>query len=194
MDDCEGVFGTLQQAVEELGIPRLKATRPVPSYKGFLTLGHPELYSQAPCRIEVGRYPRTMIRRPAAASNFVQRSEVFKEHQSNQSSATVLHETGDPDSAATNMNDTDLASVRNARTYQVVDEEAPGGKRDVDRDDLARGYEYGRTAVHISESDENVTKLETQAGLEIVGFIPWSSVRLIHSNSSPDSMLTDFLV
>lgn len=177
MDACEGVFGTLQQAVEELGIPRLKATRPVPSYKGFLTLGHAELFPEATCRIEVDRYPRTMIRRPAAASRFVQ---VFKEHQSNQSSATLLHETGDPDSAAMNMHDTDLALVRNARTYQVLDEEAPGGKRDVDRDDLAKGYEYGRTAVHISESDENVTKLETQAGLEIVGFIPWSSVRLIH--------------
>ena len=116
-----------------------------------------------------------MVRRPAAASKFVQ---VFKEHQSNQSSATILHETGDPGNAVTNMNDTDLAFVRNARTYQVVDEEAPGGKRDVDRDDLAKGYEYGRTAVHISESDENVTKLETQAGLEIVGFVPWSSVRV----------------
>lgn len=176
MDACEGVFGTLQQAVDELGIPRLKATRPVPSYKGFLTLGHPELYPEAACRIEVERYPRTMIRRPAAASSFVQ---VFKEHPSNQSSATILPDTGDSDSAAINMNDTDLAPVRNARTYQVVDEEAPGGKRDVDRDDLARGYEYGRTAVHISESDENVTKIETQAGLEIVGFIPWSSVCLI---------------
>ena len=176
MDACEGVFGTLQQAVEELGIPRLKATKPVPSYKGFLTLGHAELFPEVTCRIDVERYPRTMIRRPAAASRFIQ---VFKEHPSNQSSATLLHENGDPDPAATDMNDIDLASVRNARTYQVIDEEAPGGKRDVDRDDLARGYEYGRTAVHISESDENATKLETQAGLEIVGFIPWSSVRSI---------------
>ena len=71
-----------------------------------------------------------------------------------------------------------LTSVRNARTYQVPDEEAPGGKRDVSRDELAKGYEYGRTAVHISESDLNVTKLETQPGLEIVGFIPWSNVSI----------------
>lgn len=175
MDACEGVFGTLQQAVEELGIPRLKATHPVSSYKGFLTLGHAELFPEATCRIEVDRYPRTAIRRPATASKFIQ---VFQEHPSNQSSATLLHENGDPESAATSMNDIDLASVRYARTYQVIDEQAPGGKRDVDRDDLAKGYEYGRTAVHISESDENVTNLETQAGLEIVGFIPWSAVSL----------------
>jgi ATP-dependent DNA helicase 2 subunit 2 len=47
----------------------------------------------------------------------------------------------------------------------------PGEKRDLERDDLAKGYEYGRTAVHISESDENITKLETFAALEIIGFI-----------------------
>lgn len=80
------------------------------------------------------------------------------------------------ESSAATLNPNGLTSVRNARTYQVVDEEAPGGKRDVERDDLAKGYEYGRTAVHISETDENVTKMETQAGLEIIGFVPWSSV------------------
>jgi ATP-dependent DNA helicase 2 subunit 2 len=190
VDDCEGIFGTLQQAVEELGIPRLKLTRPVSSYKGYLTLGHPELYSETACRIDVDRYPRTMIRRPPSASKFVQRSETSKEQDSNQSSNTILPETGDPHSASTHIHDNDLTSVRNSRTYQVIDEGAPGGKRDVDRDDLARGYEYGRTAVHISESDENVTKLETQAGLEILGFIPWSSVRLINPNSMVVSLLT----
>jgi ATP-dependent DNA helicase 2 subunit 2 len=69
-----------------------------------------------------------------------------------------------------------LTSVKNARTYQVIDEEAPGGKRDVDREELAKGYEYGRTAVRISESDENVTKLETKAALEIIGFVPMAKV------------------
>lgn len=177
VDGCDGVFGTLQQAVEELGIPRLKATRPVSTYKNSLTLGSAGSNPQNLCRIEVDRYPRTMIRRPAAASKFVQRAEVSKEDQSDQSSATIIPDGGGVDSHAMNILENDLASVRNTRTYQAIDENAPGGKRDVDRDDLARGYEYGRTAVHISESDENVTKLETQAALEIIGFIPWSSVR-----------------
>jgi ATP-dependent DNA helicase 2 subunit 2 len=68
--------------------------------------------------------------------------------------------------------------VRSARTYKINDPSAPGGKRDVDREDLAKGYEYGRTAVHITESDENVTKLETFSGFEIVGFIPNDKVFL----------------
>ncbi|KAL8847322.1 MAG: hypothetical protein Q9221_007638 [Calogaya cf. arnoldii] len=168
-ESCDGVIGTLQQAVEELGIPRLKTTRPVHSYKDPLTLGNPEEYDSAAC-IDVERYPRTMIRRPMGASRFVQRQNQYD--GSTQSTGTVVH---DGDIAMPDADGNDLAGVKNSRTYQVVDEEAPGGKRDVDRDDLAKGYEYGRTAVHINETDENVTKLETQKKLDIIGFIPWAN-------------------
>ena len=175
VEDCEGVFGTMQQAIEELGIPRLKTTRPVPSYKGQLTLGNPEQYDSALC-IDVERYPRVMLRRPLAASQYVQRSDLSNGHVSTQSSATMMPDADGADPGPIPADGNSLTTVRNARTYQILDEEAPGGKRDVSRDDLAKGYEYGRTAVHISESDLNVTKLETQPGLEIIGFIPWSTV------------------
>ena len=173
VEDCDGIFGTIQQAIEELGTPRLKLTRPVPSYKGQLTLGNPSQYDSALC-IDVERYPRVMVRRPMTASQFVQRSDLSNKHESAQSSTTVLPDDELP-AGVIQSDSNSLTNVKNARTYQVVDEEAPGGKRDVSRDDLAKGYEYGRTAVHISESDLNVTKLEMQAGLEIIGFIPWSS-------------------
>ena len=177
VEDCNGVFGTMQQAIEELGVPRLKTTRPVPSYKGQLTLGDPERFDSALC-IDVERYPRVMVRRPLSASQYVQRADLSNGHVSTQSSATVMSDADEVDiSPALNVGNS-LTSVRNARTYQVLDEGAPGGKRDVSRDDLAKGYEYGRTAVHISESDLNVTKLETQPGLEIIGFIPWSNVSI----------------
>ncbi|KAL8689848.1 MAG: hypothetical protein Q9218_004568 [Villophora microphyllina] len=173
VDSCGGIMGTMQQAVEELGMPRLKATRPVPSYKGLLTLGDPAAYDSAAC-IDVERYPRTAIRRPMTASQFIHRSDPGDDDI--KSSMTFLGD-GDtemPDANA-NANAGDLSNVKNSRTYQVPDETAPGGKKDVDREDLAKGYEYGRTAVHISETDENVTKLETQAALELIGFIPWAN-------------------
>ncbi|KAL8946228.1 MAG: hypothetical protein Q9222_007348 [Ikaeria aurantiellina] len=170
-DSCNGIFGTLQQAVEELGVPRLKSTRPVPSYKGQLTLGDPDAYDSAMC-IDVERYPRTMIRRPLTASRYVQRLE--HANGSVQSSGTVAGD-GDGDTNIPDADGNDLTNVTNSRAYQVLDESAPGGKRDVDRDDLAKGYEYGRTAVHINETDEGITKLEAKAALEIVGFIPWAN-------------------
>ncbi|KAK4692180.1 ATP-dependent DNA helicase 2 subunit 2, partial [Lecanoromycetidae sp. Uapishka_2] len=173
VEDCEGVYGTMQEAIEELGKPRLKNTRPVPSYKGQLTLGNPEEYNSALC-IDVERFPRIMIRRPLSASQYVQRTDLSGGEASTQSSATMLPDV-DGDIAMTQGDQNALTSVRNARTYQVLDKEAPGGKRDVSRDDLAKGYEYGRTAVHISESDLNVTKLETHAAFDIIGFVPWET-------------------
>ena len=70
----------------------------------------------------------------------------------------------------------DLTSVKSTRTYRVNDPTAPGGRRDVDREVLARGYEYGSTAVPISESEENVTNFETKQSFSIIGFIPSDKV------------------
>lgn len=171
-DESNGVFGTLEQAVNELEIPRIKKTRPVPSYRGIMALGDPEQYETAMC-IDVERYPRTMQARPQTASSFVVKSDLAPSNSNGEGSASAVDVSHGPNGAD---GASDLTGVRNARTYQVKDEEAPGGKRDVDREELAKGYEYGRTAVHISESDQNVTKLETRAGLDIVGFVPRSNV------------------
>lgn len=155
---CNGVCGTLQQAVSELGMPRVKSVRPVQSYRGLLTLGDPNTFETAMC-IDVERFPRTTQARPPTASNFVVGHE---------SSSTQLGQSDErePDGPS------DLTSVRHARAYVVSDEKAPGGKRDVDREELDKGYAYGQTAVPIAEADENVTKFESIAGLEIMGFIP----------------------
>ncbi|KAL4906624.1 hypothetical protein BDW74DRAFT_150835 [Aspergillus multicolor] len=161
-EQCDGVFGTLEQAVEEMAIPRVKPVRPVASFKGFLQLGNPEEYDTA-VRIPVERYPRTMVAKPPTASQFVLRSST-EAGEEGQESATVVPESQPEEESS-------LTSVRNLRTYQINDESAPGGKIDIERDELAKGYEYGRTAVHISETDENITRLETTAALELVGFI-----------------------
>ncbi|KAI4787079.1 putative Ku family DNA helicase, partial [Aureobasidium sp. EXF-8845] len=65
----------------------------------------------------------------------------------------------------------DLAAVKNARTYQVPDEEAPGGKRDVEQEELSRGFNYGSTVVPIEEADKTVTDFESKQGMDIIGFV-----------------------
>ncbi|RMZ66433.1 hypothetical protein GMOD_00001768 [Pyrenophora seminiperda CCB06] len=160
--DCDGNFGTLATAMEQLQIPRLKETRPVPSYRGSLTLGDPQRY-EATITIDVERYPCTMLAKPPTASSFVVRGGTKDEFgQSIHSSATV---TGDDPPTA------ELSAIHNQRTYQVCNKDQPGSKTNVDMNELEKGYEYGRTAVHISESDMNVVKLETQQSLELVGFV-----------------------
>ncbi|KAK3636948.1 ATP-dependent DNA helicase yku80 [Elasticomyces elasticus] len=160
-EDCDGAFGTLAQAVDELGIPRVKSTKPVPSYKGCLTLGNPEEYETA-MSINVERYPKTMAASAPSASKYVNRSDMGGATQS------TMTMNGDE---APNGSGDGLAAVKNALTYRIEDPDAPGGKRDLDRDELSKGYEYGRTAVHISESDRNVTTYETTPVLDIIGFV-----------------------
>ncbi|OAX83857.1 ATP-dependent DNA helicase II subunit 2 [Emergomyces africanus] len=168
VEDCEGMYGTLEHAISEMVIPRTKVVRSMPTFKGDLRLGDPEQYSSA-LTIQVERYYRTYAARPPAASTFVPSSVASEGQATTQSSATLESKEPTQERGAGAVS---LTAVRNARAYQVDDKEAAGGKRDVERDELAKGYEYGRTAVHITESDENITKLETDAALEFLGFIP----------------------
>lgn len=158
-EECDGVFGTMAEAISDLEIPRIKEVKTVPTFKGILTLGNPEDYDTA-LSIDVEQYARIMVAKPPTASSYVVRSDA----NTMQSSATM--QDGDA-----NLQD-GLAAVKSARTYKVEDPDAPDGKRDVDPEELEKGYEYGRTAVHVSESDRAVTDLPTSAGLDIIGFVP----------------------
>lgn len=160
-DDCNGTFGTLAQAVDELQMPRVKTVKPTPLFKGRLTLGNAEEYDTA-LTIDVEQYGKVMIAAAPTASKFVMHGDMSAS-QPTQTSATLSN--GEPE-----VSD-DLTAVKYARTYQVEDENAAGGMKDVPYDELAKGYEYGRTAVYISESDRNVTTYETTPGIDIVGFV-----------------------
>ncbi|KAI1615978.1 ATP-dependent DNA helicase 2 subunit 2 [Exophiala viscosa] len=150
VDLCDGVFGTMQEAIDELARPRIKSVRPTPTYRGQLRLGDPETYDTALC-IDVERYMKTQIRRPPTASAYV-----------------VREQAGDDDQA--------LQTVHNIYKYTVNNEEKDGDLKEIKREELAKGYEYGRTAVAISESEQNITKLETYTAYDILGFIPVENV------------------
>lgn len=159
----DGVFGTMQQAVEELAIPRIKPVRPFKAYDGPLTLGDPSKYESA-LSIHVERYFKTKRATVPSASTVVINADHGGASQT---------ETLDEDTA---MGGAEFSGVKHMRTYRVQDDQAPGGKRDVDIGDLAKGYQYGRTVVPFSESDFNVTKLDTFKSFTILGFIPFNNV------------------
>ncbi len=144
VDLCDGMFGTMQEAVDQLSRPDIKPVRPTPTYRGQLRLGDPENYDTA-LSIDVERYFKVQIRRPPTASSFVVRENAGEDAQG-------------------------LQSVHSVYKYTAKLEN--GESKELDRDELAKGYEYGRTAVASSESEQNITKLETQMGYDILGFIP----------------------
>ncbi|KAH7041199.1 Ku70/Ku80 N-terminal alpha/beta domain-containing protein [Microdochium trichocladiopsis] len=153
-DKCDGQFGTVEEAVSFLDVPRLKVTRPYKTYDGPLTLGDPEVHPDA-MSISVERYFKVHKATIPPASRVVVKDEP----------------SGEGDAMEGIESTTEFAAVKNARTYKVNDPSAPGGKRDVEFESLAKGYQYGSTAVHISEAEFNITKIETTRGFSIVGFI-----------------------
>ncbi|KAM0346458.1 hypothetical protein ACHAPU_005523 [Fusarium lateritium] len=161
-NDCkDGVFANIAEAIDELDTPRIKAVKPYKTYDGALTLGDPKTFPAA-MSINVERYFKTHLARPLTSSTVVVKSGGGPESETTQ---PVESE---------EMEGIEFSAVKQARSYKVNDPDAPGGKRDVEFDDLAKGYEYGRTAVHISESEHNITKIDTQKSFSIVGFIPCS--------------------
>ncbi|KAI1384575.1 ATP-dependent DNA helicase II subunit 2 [Hypoxylon trugodes] len=158
VDKCDGIYGTMAEAIAELDQPRLKSVRPYKTYDGELTLGNPEEHKDA-MSISVERYFKTHKATIPPASRVVMSADVGP------SQAPEGDEMEGVEPTST------FSAVKNARTYKVNDPEAPGGKRDVEFESLAKGYEYGRTAVHISESEYNITKIETTKCFTILGFI-----------------------
>lgn len=164
-EDCDGVYGTMAYAISELGMPRITQPNPVHLYKGLLTLGDPTKYDTA-MAIHVERYAKVRIAKAPTASSFVVKTAGGAQASSSTQTSATLQNGGSQAPA-----EDGLTSVKYARTYTVNDENAPGGKRELERDSLARGYEYGRTAVPMEREDEHVTKLETFESFDIVGFV-----------------------
>ena len=169
--DADGSYGTLAEAIEELTKPRLKRTRPIASYKGEMLLGWPQDKDNNTLHIQVERYPRTMIRKPPAASKVTKRLE-----QGNTQLSTTLMEDVDDNHLASSLNGDYVTRVRDSRAYYVLDDREPGGKKYIEPEDRAIGYEYGSSLVPVSGSDESTLQLETKAGLELIGFVPWDKV------------------
>ncbi|KAG0644451.1 SPOC like C-terminal domain-containing protein [Tuber brumale] len=165
-----GIFGTLAEAIYELGKPRLKKVRPVASFRGELTLGNPEMYDTA-FSINVERYPRTAIAKPISASSYTTKTE-------------KLGSDGEVSGDGPASKVTDLQAVKNARAYQIEDDAAAGGMMDIEKEQMEKGYKYGRTVVPISTTDETITVLETEPGLRVIGFVPVEKYRRYFSMST----------
>ncbi|KAM3077292.1 ATP-dependent DNA helicase yku80 [Clarireedia jacksonii] len=168
-----GIFGTTEEAIQALAIPVVKVTRPYSTFEGQLTLGDSDKYPETSMSMDIVRYFKTKIAKPPSASSFVVRTA--NEDANNQVDEDLPDA---PPSAG------DLAAVRSSRTYKVNDPNAPGGKRDVDREELSKGYEYGSTVVPINESDTNVTQLETFKSFSIIGFVPNTYERYLNMGES----------
>ena len=180
----KGDFATMKAALDELHIPRVKPVKLVKNFDGPLTLGDPTQFPSA-LSINIERWPVTKVSRPAAATSVV----VSNAPDATQSTHTMVEE-GEGEGAGSG--DQQLSSVKQHRTYKINDPSAPGGKRDVEFEDLGKGFSYGSTAVPIAESEWDITNLGTQRGFSIMGFVHMDKVRPAHSYSYWIMVLTAY--
>ena len=141
----------MAEVISSIAYPRVKKVRPIPSYRGVLTVGNTDKYEDA-IAIDVERYPRTKKASAPSASKYAAPME-------GQEAGEQGIQGGD---------------VALRRTYKIKrgDEEV-----EVEKDELDKAYLYGRTIVNISDEDQAITKLETTADLSVVGFVENSGVR-----------------
>lgn len=166
-----GSCRNISALVSKLGIPFVKTVRPFRSYRGTLTIGWTDKLEEATISINVEQFACVMPAKPLTEKQFAGRKDEGADG-TGQSSIT-MQESGDVQESE------GLAAVKRTRAYQVDDPSAPGGKRDVEKDDLEKGFEYGRTAVHVNADDMSLVQLETSPGLEVVGFVAQEKVRCI---------------
>lgn len=152
------MLGTTALAIKGLSEPDVKVTRPYASYEGRLSLGDYNIHPETALYIDVKRYFKTKLAKPVGASSFV-------------ASAGEIGDTEMADAPA-------ISAVKNSPNYWVMDPNAPGGRLDLTREELGRGYHYGQTVVPINDSEQNVTKLETTQSFDILGFIHADKARL----------------
>lgn len=145
----------MAEVITSISIPRVKKVRPVPSYRGLLTIGSTDKYDDA-IAIDIERYPRTKKASATSASKYVSPQE-------SQTAGEDAIQGG---------------SVALQRTYKIKKGEE---EVEVEKDQLDKAYTYGRTIVNISDADISVTKLQTTAELGILGFVESSGVQSFFS-------------
>lgn len=162
----------MAQAVAELVIPVTKSVKLIPSFNGSLTIGDPGEYGNSAISINVVRYAKTKRAMAESASTVVVKSEPTGSRSTQTLGGGEMEGVeygGEGGGGIYN-------SVKNTRTYKINDPNAPGGKRDIEFEALSKGYTYGSTAFGISESDWNVTNLDTKKSFSILGFVPKQKV------------------
>lgn len=162
-EDTEGIFATFAEVVESMATPRIKTVRPVTTFKGILSIGNADTFTNA-VQINVERYPKTKQAKAPAATKFSLAAETRSVHM--QASQKPEDDSGRDDFLGTTH------QVVPSRAYKLQDGQELAG-----RSQLEKGYSYGKTIVPISKADEDFLKFETQVGLQILGFLEAENVR-----------------
>ncbi|BFZ55853.1 ATP-dependent DNA helicase yku80 [Savitreella phatthalungensis] len=145
VDDTSGIFATFAEAAKSMHVPRIKPVRPVPLYRGPLTVG----MGEKAIAIDVEVYAKTKLAKPPSATKV----------------STLINSSDFIDTAdAPTDRPKNSRPVNLARSYRT-----DSGREVDDRGQLERGFTYGRTVVPVSEADAAFLRFATEPCLELLG-------------------------
>jgi ATP-dependent DNA helicase 2 subunit 2 len=137
----------MEDVLKELSKPYIRPVKPMPVYRGTLTLGDPDKYRSASLVIDVELIARTM---KAKLKSFKKYSALAE------AANNIEHKTYE---------------VSHSRTYSITVDENVNEKVDVPQDELDKAYALGKTFIPISKQDENIFSFETSPCLSIISFV-----------------------
>lgn len=147
------VFASFSAGLAEALEPHVRVVHPVSTFRtGTLTLGHVEQYPDEAIVLHIDRFSRTKAAKAISASR-----------------VSNLHAAAAGPSARNGA--AGIGEVASVRTYTVADDKEMVGTKIIEREDLEKGYMYGRTIVNVSKDDEPIYTYETKTGMEILGFM-----------------------
>ncbi|CAG8571194.1 4356_t:CDS:10 [Cetraspora pellucida] len=138
---------SMEETLKQLSKPHIRTVRPVPIFKGALTLNDAKVSSQTSLTINVEMYSRTTKVRPPTSTKY-----------------SALSET------TSTSNKTSEVNMSRTYTISVVDNDKNEAV-DVPREDLNKAYSLGKTLIPVNEADEEVFTMVTNKSMEIVGFV-----------------------
>ncbi|KAG9293780.1 hypothetical protein G9A89_019117 [Geosiphon pyriformis] len=153
--DCGGDIFTMRDFLNRLELPQIRAVKPTPVYKGFLTLGDVEEHPESSLSIPIEMYHKTSITRPPTAKKWSIPAEMStlrqKTHEVYTSKVHVIIEKSE------DKNEGEKADEAN----QI----------EVPLEDLEKAYTFGKTIIPIPSYDEEVLGLHTIQSMCMLGFI-----------------------
>ncbi|KAF0411993.1 SPOC domain-like protein [Gigaspora margarita] len=139
---------SMEETLKQLSKPHIRTVRPIPLFKGALTLNDTKMSSQTSLSINVEMYSRTTKVRPLKSTKYSALAEA----------TTTIH------------NKTSEVNMSRTYTISVVDNDKNEAV-EVPREELNKAYSLGKTLIPVNEADEEVFTMVTTKSMEVVGFV-----------------------
>ncbi|OLL26973.1 ATP-dependent DNA helicase II subunit 2 [Neolecta irregularis DAH-3] len=167
-----GTFITVNELVDGLEDPDVEVTRSTSTYSGNLTIGNPD--DPESLSIAINRYLATRV----------------------QAAPTTQSYSAELRAPLTDSVDEDLKThkVEQHRIYRIPAAGPNEPDEEIDKDDVHKGFKYGKSIVPISQEEESLLQYPCKKGYEIIGFVSEDQVLVAILDFATDHLVSEIFI